>query len=99
MLFYVNQEIERNKVKVNLNTPRLEIVFKKTKSNLNEELTKRRRELQGYIKRTAMQYGALKKSERVKKLDELIKAEKAKYGLASGSGKRASIRRPLGFAT
>ncbi len=47
--------------------------MEKTNSNLNEELTKRRRELQAYIKRTAVQYGAMKKAERVKKLDELIK--------------------------
>lgn len=45
----------------------------KTNEDLNLELTKRRRELQAYIKRTAAQYGALKKTERVKKLDELAK--------------------------
>lgn len=36
--FYVNQEIEKNKKKIKLNSPRLEIVLKKAKPNLKHHL-------------------------------------------------------------
>lgn len=38
LFFSINQEIKRNKDKVNLNTPRLEIVLKKAKTNQEQVL-------------------------------------------------------------